>query len=380
MDSNQKVISELLQKSGIQDFSHSDDEDEDEFFDAIDDKDDDGITLSGDVTAKKEGAEDVQESEIDSLGERMNSISTKETDADNLDDEHAVKMCEEEVKTEDEDQESSVADAKHEGGSDLENYNNLDEPPSCSGTDKELGSHGNTDAYSHLHSDDDDDGDVGGSRGDKEEKSRVFTTLEEDEQPLKEIEKDMTDEEKENRKEEAQTLKAKGNEVFKNGDYSEAIDAYTQALHVCPLCYQKERSIMYSNRGACHVRMENNEEAVSDCSKAIELHSTYTKALLRRAQTYEKMEKLDEALADYQKVLELDPSSWEARQACMRLPDEIKERNEKMKAEMMGKLKDLGNMILRPFGLSTNNFQLNQDPSTGSYSVNFVQNKQGNGQ
>lgn len=80
-------------------------------------------------------------------------------------------------------------------------------------------------------------------------------------------------------------------------------------------------------------------------------------------------------MADYTKVVELDPSCLEARTHITRLKPIIDERNEKMKAEMMGKLKDLGNMILKPFGLSTNNFQLQQDPNTGSYSVNFNQSQ-----
>lgn len=38
-----------------------------------------------------------------------------------------------------------------------------------------------------------------------------------------------------------------------------------------------------------------------------------------------------------------------------------------------GKLKDLGNMVLGKFGLSLNNFKAEQDPQTGSYSIQFVQ-------
>lgn len=86
------------------------------------------------------------------------------------------------------------------------------------------------------------------------------------------------------------------------------------------------------------------------------------------------MDKLDECQADYNKIIEIDPSNVEAKANISRLQPIIDERNERLKVEMMGKLKDLGNMILKPFGLSTNNFQLQQDPSTGSYSVNFSQN------
>lgn len=199
-----------------------------------------------------------------------------------------------------------------------------------------------------------------------------------DEKYLLELEKDMPEEEKQKRRNESTKLKEEGNVQFKKGEFKEAEDSYGKALQICPACYKTERSVLYSNRAAARMKQDKKEVAITDCSIALELNPNYIKALLRRAELYEKTEKLEEALEDYKNVLEKDPSIHLAREACMRLPRQIEERNEKLKEEMLGKLKDLGNLVLRPFGLSTDNFQVKQDSSSGSYSINFVQNPSNN--
>ncbi|XP_054873267.1 tetratricopeptide repeat protein 1 isoform X1 [Amphiprion ocellaris] len=222
-----------------------------------------------------------------------------------------------------------------------------------------------------------DDGLQGDS--DSEMKEDVGPAVEFDDDYLREVEKELTEEEKESRRQQSLTLKEEGNSQFKAGvcvsaDWSAAGQSYTEALVLCPVCFSRERAVLFSNRAAARLHLDLKDQAISDCSRAIELNPEYLRALLRRAELYEQTEKLDEALEDYKKVLDRDPNHPGAREACMRLPQQIQERNEKLKEEMISKLKDLGNMILRPFGLSTNNFQVNQDSSSGSYSINFVQN------
>ncbi|VDP93847.1 unnamed protein product [Echinostoma caproni] len=58
--------------------------------------------------------------------------------------------------------------------------------------------------------------------------------------------------------------------------------------------------------------------------------------------------------------------------AQLTLPDRIKEQQEKMKEQMFDQLKQLGNMVLKPFGLSTENFKVQKNPDSEGYSINFV--------
>ncbi|XP_064181279.1 tetratricopeptide repeat protein 1 [Anguilla rostrata] len=213
-------------------------------------------------------------------------------------------------------------------------------------------------------------------KDDSDSELKEEAPVEFDEEYLRELEKDLSEEEKESRRQESLLLKEAGNGQFKKGEHTEAEASYTAALGVCPVCYSKERSILFSNRAAARVHLDQKEKAIADCTKVyltVELNPDYVRAILRRRSL------LEETSWTSSGGLKLfRRTAHQAREACMRLPRQIQERNEKLKEEMLGKLKDLGNMFLRPFGLSTSNFQVNQDNSSGSYSVNFVQNPNNN--
>nr|KMM66712.1 hypothetical protein CPAG_03050 [Coccidioides posadasii RMSCC 3488] len=102
------------------------------------------------------------------------------------------------------------------------------------------------------------------------------------------------------------------------------------------------------------------------------------KALMRRARA--KLElggwaNLQGAETDYKELLELKvlPKNDELGviKTLRDLPARINVAREKEIGDMMGKLKDLGNGILKPFGLSTDNFKFVKDESTGGYNIAF---------
>ncbi|KAK6151535.1 hypothetical protein DH2020_014170 [Rehmannia glutinosa] len=171
----------------------------------------------------------------------------------------------------------------------------------------------------------------------------------------------------------ADDAKLEGNSLFKVGQYEEALSKYEIAIQVAPdgPSSSEIRSMCHANRAACFSKLGNYEETIKECTKALELNPTYMKALLRRGEAREKLEQYEESIADLTKVLELDPSNDQARRSIIRLKPLAEEKREKMKEEMIGKLKEMGNSILGRFGMSVDNFKAVKDPNTGSYSLSF---------
>ena len=175
---------------------------------------------------------------------------------------------------------------------------------------------------------------------------------------------------------EAKKAKEEGNAFFRNKDYINAIESYTRAIATCPDIEKESLAVFYGNRAASYHALgpTSYDLVIEDCTQALEYNNEYVKVLVRRYQTYEKKEKYDVALDDAKKVKELDPSYPKIQFEVSRLERIHNEKLEEMKTEAMGKLKDLGNSILGNFGMSVDDFKFQQDPNTGSWSMNMGQN------
>ncbi|XP_068937089.1 sperm-associated antigen 1 [Petaurus breviceps papuanus] len=120
----------------------------------------------------------------------------------------------------------------------------------------------------------------------------------------------------------AADLKSEGNELFRNGQFGEAVLKYSQAMEKLQGLGSEnadELSVLYSNRAACYLKEGNCSGCVEDCNRALELHPFSIKPLVRRAVAYETMEQYRKAYVDYKTVLQIDNKVQAANDSINRI-------------------------------------------------------------
>src|SRR5215469_18385188 len=83
----------------------------------------------------------------------------------------------------------------------------------------------------------------------------------------------------------------KGNELFDQKQYDQAIAEFTKAIQANP-----KQATFYTNRGYTYLHLNKLDEAVADFSKAIELDNKEYGAYIGRAQVYLAQRFWDQAL------------------------------------------------------------------------------------
>lgn len=61
------------------------------------------------------------------------------------------------------------------------------------------------------------------------------------------------------------SLKEEGNTLFKEGKIAEALDVYTKALGIVDI-KNGDKAVILKNRAACHLKEEDYQAVIDDCS------------------------------------------------------------------------------------------------------------------
>ncbi|KAF8851626.1 hypothetical protein BDZ45DRAFT_766166 [Acephala macrosclerotiorum] len=155
------------------------------------------------------------------------------------------------------------------------------------------------------------------------------------------------------------------NNLFAKASFQNAINIYDQALFTHPNYLDYEAVVLKNNITAGDTLNKGKREA--------DIGRIRAKALTRRARAKDELggwANLAGAEEDYKTLEKMQNLSIANRKIIQRqlilLPPRTKAAQEKEMGDMMGKLKE-------PFGLSTDNVLLQENPNTAGYSMNFNQ-------
>uniref|UniRef100_J3LF94 STI1 domain-containing protein n=2 Tax=Oryza brachyantha TaxID=4533 RepID=J3LF94_ORYBR len=114
----------------------------------------------------------------------------------------------------------------------------------------------------------------------------------------------------------------KGNQLFKEQKYPDAVKHYTEALRRNP----KDPRV-YSNRAACYTKLGAMPEGLKDAEKCIELDPTFSKGYTRKGAIQFFMKEYDKAMETYQAGLKHDANNPELLDGVRRCIEQINKAN-----------------------------------------------------
>ncbi|XP_077372055.1 protein unc-45 homolog A [Festucalex cinctus] len=119
-------------------------------------------------------------------------------------------------------------------------------------------------------------------------------------------------------------LREEGNSLFKAGDLQGAVCCYTRALKLSDS--RQESAVLYRNRSACYLKLEDYDKAESDASKSLDTDPSDVKARFRRAQAFQKLGRLDQAFVDAQRCAQLEPKNKAFQDLLRQLAAQIQQK------------------------------------------------------
>jgi tetratricopeptide (TPR) repeat protein len=98
-------------------------------------------------------------------------------------------------------------------------------------------------------------------------------------------------------------LKSRGNDEFGRGNYRAALKLYQRALQKSDCTAPRARAVLFSNRAACHLALDEDFEALRAAEAAVAADPTFEKAHVRCGSALERIPgRRADALAAYRRV------------------------------------------------------------------------------
>ena len=179
-------------------------------------------------------------------------------------------------------------------------------------------------------------------------------------------------------------LKEKGNALFKQKRYEDAIAFYNKAIKLNP-----NVEVLYSNKGTCEKCLKQYKESIRDYEKSLEINPKNTKNMNRLASVYIIRGQIGNAKMLQEKALNLEPNNSIFREQMttiekiledeIKLEDKIKEKKfedaEEVCKRMIEKESDFSELKLKYIQILIENVKLTEALQYINNEINYEDKK-----